>query len=256
MILLVEWYQKSKQTTNLWGLSKKTKVPKKPGAKPHQASGKKNSVRLPVQSRHSLCFEQVKSTPAPLLPHNWCTTTPPPMIPYSPYPPPQLPPFPYPTASLQSPCSYQYPYSASYTPHTYYQPYGHQMTYQGSGFSGSSSSSVDIQHNSNSFVVVICRGNISKCTSCNGVFERDQQLVVVKHVEKSFYTKEGEVHVSGERPHYYHASESCLMSMHPYFSGELLQIESETMDTLTTENKSIVKKLFEVSQLITVCDTD
>ena len=49
---------------------------------------------------------------------------------------------------------------------------------------------------------------------------------------------------------------SCLMSMHPYFSGELLQIESETMDTLTTENKSIVKKLFEVSQLITVCDTD
>ena len=69
---LVEWYQKSKQTTNLWALSKKTKVPKKPGAKPHQASGKKKSVRLPVQSRHSLSFEQVKSTPAsriPLIPH-------------------------------------------------------------------------------------------------------------------------------------------------------------------------------------------
>ena len=101
----------------------------------------------------------------------------------------------------------------------------------------------DVCHNSNPFVAVVRSGNVSKCTSCGGVFPRNQQVLVIKHIEKEVYTKAGEAKVSNERPHYYHALLQCLLHKHPYFTRQLLQIDSDMYDTLTPQNKTILDAL-------------
>ena len=47
---LIEWYKKSKQSANLWKLSRSSNVPKQPGAKPNQRQPRKTKNRVPVLS--------------------------------------------------------------------------------------------------------------------------------------------------------------------------------------------------------------
>ena len=65
----------------------------------------------------------------------------------------------------------------------------------------------------------------------------------MKHVEKSLYTKDGEVHVSGERPHYYHADKRCILRKRSYFKNDLFSTETDTMDHLTSFNRGLVESL-------------
>ena len=45
---LIEWYKKSKQSANLWKLSRSSNVPKRPGAKPNQRQPRKTKNKVPV----------------------------------------------------------------------------------------------------------------------------------------------------------------------------------------------------------------
>ncbi len=101
-----------------------------------------------------------------------------------------------------------------------------------------------IHHNCNPFLAVIRAGNISKCALCSKTFSREQQVVVIKHVEKDLYVKDGETRVSSEKPRYYHAVLKCVLFRHPYFTYSLLQMESEDFfESLTPDNKELLNAL-------------
>ncbi len=106
--------------------------------------------------------------------------TPPPMYNH----PPQF----YPHYSMYSGYPYQ---QAMAPPHNISSP---RQPYQ-----------TPVHHNSNPFYAVLQTGNISKCASCSKNFSKEQQVVVIKHVEKDIFVKEGETRTSSEKPHYYHA---------------------------------------------------
>ena len=179
---LLDWYNKTKLSANLWTLSKSSKIPKKPGAKPHQSLAEE--TRLNYQFNHVKIFVQIRQL-VPLCPMKvmnlWLII-----------------------ALLTFPHTRNIPYVF---PYYSYQPctpmLGQSMSYYQYADPSQRSSSIEIQHNSHPFILLIRHGNISKCVSCGESFTRDQQVLVVKHIEKSLYRKEGQVHVSGERPHYY-----------------------------------------------------
>ena len=100
-----------------------------------------------------------------------------------------------------------------------------------------------IHHNSNPFTVTLRSGNISKCASCTGIYPKHQQVVVIKHIEKDTFSKDGESRVSGERPRYYHATLDCLLFRHPYFTYNMLQVDPELFESLTQANKDLVNAL-------------
>ena len=82
-----------------------------------------------------------------------------------------------------------------------------------------------MQHNHNPFIAVVRSG---KCVSCGRSFTKDKQVIVIKHVEKDIYTKEGETRISSDRPRYYHATLQCLQYFkHSYFNRSLLEIDSD-----------------------------
>ena len=74
-------------------------------------------------------------------------------------------------------------------------------------------------------------------------FTKDKQVIVIKHVEKDIYTKEGETRISSDRPHYFHATLQCLQYKHPYFNRSLLEIDSDMFESLTAENKDTLNAL-------------
>ncbi len=100
-----------------------------------------------------------------------------------------------------------------------------------------------IHHNLNPFTVTLRSGNISKCPSCTGTFPKDQQVVVIKHIEKDIFNKDGESRVSGERPRYYHATLDCLLFRHPYFTFNMLEVDDDLFESLTQPNKDFVNAL-------------
>ena len=164
---LRDWYNKTKQSANLWTLSKSSKIPKKPGAKPHQKSSRRNKIKLPVQSRENFCPNQATGT----IVSNESNES------MANYCPPYLP-------------SYQeYSFNPYVFPYYSYQPctpmLGQSMSYYQYADPSQRSSSIEIQHNSHPFILLIRHGNISKCASCGESFTRDQQVLVVKHIEKS-----------------------------------------------------------------------
>lgn len=147
------------------------------------------------------------------------------------YPPTQAPP----TAHWNP---FQYPYGTLPTfpyPATYSNP--------AALASNSHHNQPEVQHNKHPFEALIRHGNISKCTSCGQQFQRDQQVLIIKHVEKSLYMKDGETKVSGERSHYYHADKYCLLHKHPYFTHQQLHIDTDIFDKLTPQNQQLCQNL-------------
>ena len=176
---LITWYKSSKQCLNMWTLPKSSpSSPKKPGAKPNQRQ-KKTKNKLPVMT-YSKSPLISKSTDPPLLSSYPCP----------PGPDSHTEPFPFYSHSPYNDSYYRFHYSSTATPYylpptpyypppTPYYPPPMQM------------SSPQIQHNHNPFIAVVRSGNISKCASCGGSFTKDKQVIVIKHVEKDIYTKEG-----------------------------------------------------------------
>lgn len=246
---LLEQYNKTKQSVNLWKLLKSFKVPKNPGAKPHQVSShkRKGKDKLLLQSHHSFDTSADQPGLSTRFPHNFSAN--PGQNPY-PWSSTQIP-YPWsstsfsmagpvqntdyydsynlpPASPFNPPASpFNSPFNPPAPPFNPYQQRCSYVPYHSSGQSSSDSSHIEIQHNTNPFIAVIRHGNISKCTSCGETFLRDRQVLVVKHVEKSLYKKDGEIHVSGERPHYYHAEKSCILRKHSYFKHDLLSIDTD-----------------------------
>ena len=92
---------------------------------------------------------------------------------------------------------------------------------------------VAIHHNLNPFTATLRSGNISKCASCTGTYPKEQQVVVIKDIEKDIFNKDGESRISGERPRYYHATLDCLLFRHPYFTCNMLEVDPELFESLT-----------------------
>jgi hypothetical protein len=228
---LIEWYKSSKQSVNLWKLARSANTTKRPGAKPNQRQRKSNTkhVTTPLLTNNSISSvntlhdgevsasnDHVFANPVnyhyPHAPYH-------PMHPW--YPPVHVPPPPPYEQSLSYSCyhPYQLPPSSSFS----------------SGISATSTcyqQPSQTHHNLNPFIAVIRSGNVSKCASCSKAFEKGKQLLVIKHVEKDLYVKEGETRISSERPRYYHADIQCLQFRHPYFNKALLQVDSEWLNYL------------------------
>ena len=76
-----------------------------------------------------------------------------------------------------------------------------------------------------------------------GTYPKDQQVVMIKHIEKEIFNKDVESCVSGERPHYYRATLDCLLFCHPYFTCNMLEVDPELFESLTQANKDLVNAL-------------
>ncbi len=145
-----------------------------------------------------------------------------------------------PVASWQMPSEYDYPLPCNFPP---FPPPQHTYFNNSPFPTATASPSHQVHHNSNSFIAVLRSGNISRCTSCAGLFQKNEQLVVLKHIEKTEYIKDGETRVSGERPHYYHASTDCICHRHSYFLRDLLEVDDDLYDTLIPSNKQLLDNI-------------
>ena len=91
-------------------------------------------------------------------------------------------------------------------------------------------------HNNNLFIVMKINGRISKCTRCQGNFQKMPNKnpcpppldLVILHVEKEEYpyknpdTMVVETRVSSEKRKYYHPNPSCILKRHPHFKNSML----------------------------------
>ena len=242
---LLKWYMKSKQSANLWCLSKTSNVPKRPGAKPNQRQPRKIRSKVPVLTCSTDEDSTLLQPPSASVPS--CSTSVVSNL----------------TATLSTPnpsshvntqwggaysygaCSTQFPMSrpSVFPPHMSFSPYYYHDPYYSTHHGSRVQHTPEIQHNSNPFLATIRSGNVSKCASCSGTFPRHEQVVVLKHIEKSLYIKDGETRVSKERPHYYHALLQCILYKHPYFTRQMLQVESDLYDSLTQSNKELLDNL-------------
>ena len=87
-------------------------------------------------------------------------------------------------------------------------------------------------HNRNPFVLELRHGNIRKCTGCGGEISKQASApddMILKHMERYKYPTGSPLQpfmytVSKEKAHYYHARTACVISRHPYFTPELVDL--------------------------------
>ena len=242
---LIDWYKQTKQSANLWRLSRTSNVPKRPGAKPNQCPPKKAKTKIPIltYSDEDACTSKL-SIPTKSQPGPSAVPVPPPVSSTSTTYPLPLNSQPQWCDGASNYCNYNYgAYQTSYrpmfAPATPYYPYCNFQC-----MPPQTPPKPEIQHNSNPFIATVRSGNVSKCASCSGTFTRNEQVVVLKHVEKSLYVKDGETRIGQERPHYYHALAQCILPKHPYFMKQMLQVDSDMYDILTTHNKELLDSLY------------
>ena len=260
LLKLINWYKTSKQSVNLWKLSKSSlSTPKHPGAKPHQKQKRSKSKNIPVltYSKSPIIVTPTSSssssTPAKHSSSPSVLTNEPVAYNISPknssmyYHSPQsnYPVYKQPPYNLYTP-----PPMYNYPPQ-FYPQFPHYGMYSGYPYqpldnipsTAQFHTDTPVHHNSNPFYAVIRTGNISKCAACSKTFPREGQVVVIKHVEKDIYVKEGETRISSEKPRYYHADLDCLLFRHPYFNYSLLQMDSDFFEQLTPVNKELLNAL-------------
>ena len=231
---LLEWYQSSNQSINMWKFSRSSATtPQNPGAKPNQRK-RKSKNKLPILTTSSI-HTHIGSTNDSI---TKSTTSGSYQMAQNPYPNPM--------PSHSGP-PYQY-YNTPWYQQTSVQPILYVNQYYNMPLYPPYTPPplpphVAIHHNLNPFTVTLRSGNISKCASCTGTYPKEQQVVVIKHIEKDIFNKDGESRISGERPRYYHATLDCLLFRHPYFTCNMLEVDPELFESLTQANKDLVNAL-------------